>query len=61
MSVILNEDVLDARIMSLSHIAQREFEGFDYKTIADILHIPVSTVGVRLSRGKQQLKKLLDK
>ncbi len=36
------------------------FEGFDYKTIADILHIPISTVGVRLSRGKKQLKKLLD-
>jgi len=34
------------------------FEGFDYKTISDILHIPVSTVGVRLSRGKDQLKKI---
>lgn len=36
------------------------FEDFDYKTIADILHIPVSTVGVRLSRGKNKLKKLLE-
>ena len=37
------------------------FEGFDYKTIADILHIPVSTVGVRLKRGKDKLKKIFEK
>lgn len=33
------------------------FEEFDYKTISDILQIPVSTVGVRLARAKTQLKK----
>lgn len=33
-------------------------EEMDYRAIADILHIPVSTVGVRLMRGKTQLQKL---
>lgn len=35
------------------------FEELDYTEIADILQIPVSTVGVRLARGRAQLKKLL--
>ena len=35
------------------------FEEMDYKAIADILRIPVSTVGVRLQRGKAMLKKLV--
>jgi len=34
------------------------FEELSYKDIAEVLHIPISTVGVRLSRGKRQLKKL---
>lgn len=34
------------------------FEEFEYKTISDILQIPISTVGVRLSRAKKELKKL---
>jgi RNA polymerase sigma-70 factor (ECF subfamily) len=33
-------------------------EEMDYRAIADILHIPVSTVGVRLMRGKTLLQKL---
>lgn len=35
------------------------FEDLDYKEIADILHIPVSTVGVRLIRGKKALQEQL--
>ena len=35
------------------------FEEMDYKAIADILHVPVSTVGVRLQRGKAMLKKMV--
>jgi RNA polymerase sigma-70 factor (ECF subfamily) len=32
-------------------------ESMDYREIADILHIPVSTVGVRLARGRAMLQK----
>jgi RNA polymerase sigma-70 factor (ECF subfamily) len=32
------------------------YEDMDYQAIAEILHIPVSTVGVRLNRGKQSLQ-----
>jgi len=37
------------------------FEDMDYKQIADILRIPVATVGVRLRRAKQAMQKLLNK
>ena len=32
-------------------------EDLDYKEIADVLHIPIGTVGVRLRRGREALKK----
>ncbi len=35
------------------------FEEMDYREIADILHIPISTVGVRLQRGRMMLKKIV--
>lgn len=35
------------------------FEEMDYKAIAEILDISVSTVGVRLQRGKAMLKRLV--
>lgn len=35
------------------------FEDLDYKEIAEILEVPVSTVGVRLQRGKANLKKIV--
>lgn len=34
------------------------YEDLSYEQIAEILHIPVSTVGVRINRAKQTLKKL---
>jgi len=37
------------------------FEDLSYKEIADILHIPTSTVGIRLQRGKQIMKSLYQK
>jgi len=35
------------------------FEDLDYKDIADVLHVPISTVGVRLARGKSILRRLV--
>lgn len=34
------------------------FEGLSYKEIADVLHIPMATVGIRLKRGKEIMKSL---
>jgi RNA polymerase sigma-70 factor (ECF subfamily) len=36
-------------------------EEFDYKEMSEILHLPTSTVGVRLARAKAALKKLIQK
>jgi DNA-directed RNA polymerase specialized sigma24 family protein len=33
------------------------YEDLDYKEIAEVLHIPVATVGVRLKRGREALMK----
>lgn len=37
------------------------FEDMDYRAIAEVLHLPVSTVGIRLQRGKAMLAKRLTK
>ncbi|MDD4761410.1 MAG: RNA polymerase sigma factor [Candidatus Pacebacteria bacterium] len=39
----------------------RYFEDMDYKDIAEILKIPVVTVGVRLNRGKDKLREIYEK
>ncbi len=36
------------------------FEDLDYQQISEIMRIPMSTVGVRLSRGRQLLKQIYD-
>jgi RNA polymerase sigma-70 factor (ECF subfamily) len=36
------------------------FEDMDYKEIADIMQVPVSTVGVWLQRGRAMLRKMVD-
>jgi len=36
-------------------------EGIDYKEIADVLQIPISTVGVRLRRGKTILQEAINR
>lgn len=37
------------------------FEELDYKEIADVLKIPIATVGVRLARGKVILRGMINK
>lgn len=36
-------------------------EELNYKEIADVLRIPISTVGIRLKRGREKLKNILKK
>lgn len=36
-------------------------EQLTYQEIADILHIPINTVGIRIMRGKTKLKELLNR
>jgi len=54
--------ILDASLGTLDPkyrepIALYYFEDMDYKAIAEILQVPVSTVGIRIRRGKALLKK----
>jgi RNA polymerase sigma-70 factor (ECF subfamily) len=57
--------VLLDRSLNVLPSAQREilvlyyFEELSYKEIADVLHVPLGTVGVRLARARTQLKKEL--
>lgn len=37
------------------------FESLSYQEIADVLHIPISTVGVRIKRAKKTMKTLCQK
>lgn len=37
------------------------FEELDYQQISDIMELPISTVGVRLKRGKDMLRKIYKK
>jgi RNA polymerase sigma-70 factor (ECF subfamily) len=49
-------DIKYQEILTLSF-----FDNLKYDEISDILHIPTSTVGVRIKRGKEILKKICEK
>lgn len=58
-----DKDILSSHISNLEYkykevIVLHYFEDFSYKEISDILKIPESTVGVRLKRAKDKLKKI---
>lgn len=37
------------------------FENLSYQEIADVLQIPISTVGIRIKRAKEKMKKMVEK
>ena len=51
-----NIDVKYREVLMLQY-----YENMKYSEISDVLHIPVSTVGVWAARGKAMLKKICDK
>lgn len=54
------DDVLDNLDKKYKEIIVLYFyEDMSYKDISDILKIPVSLVGVRIQRGKEQIKKII--
>jgi RNA polymerase sigma-70 factor (ECF subfamily) len=58
------EELLEASLKDLSPkyrevLVLYYFDELSYQEIGDVLHIPTATVGVRIKRGKEALKKLL--
>lgn len=54
-------DMIDKCLSKLNHkyrepLVLYYFEELSYKEIADVLRIPISTVGIRLKRGRETLK-----
>lgn len=56
----INKCMHDLNVKYLEPLVLHYFEEQGYQEIADILHIPVSTVGVRIKRGKDKLKEIYE-
>lgn len=60
-----DKEALDSSLATIS-LKYREvlvlyyYDELSYQEIADVLHIPIATVGVRIKRGKEALQKSLD-
>lgn len=64
--VLKNDDkrILDASLKEISPkyrevLVLYYYEELSYQEIADVLHIPIATVGVRIRRGKESLQKVM--
>lgn len=57
--LLLTENISKIEIKYREVLVLFYFQELNYKEIADVLHIPVPAVGVRLSRGKKALRKLM--
>ncbi len=60
------KDMLDLGLKNLDEkyrepLILHYFEELDYREIAEIMQLPMGTVGVRLRRGRELLKNMLDK
>lgn len=58
---IINECVEELDFKYREPIVLYYFEELSYKEIADVMQIPVSTVGIRIKRAKKKLKPLCKK
>ena len=57
----LNKSLNDLNPLYREPLILHYFEEMDYREIAEILQIPVGTVGVRLKRGREALREAIQK
>jgi RNA polymerase sigma-70 factor (ECF subfamily) len=57
---VLNGYLSDLSEKYLAPLLLYYFEKLSYKEISEVLKIPVSTVGVRLKRGREKLKEVVE-
>lgn len=58
------KELLDTSLLSISPkyrevLVLYYYDELSYQEIAEVLHIPIATVGVRIRRGKESLQKIL--
>jgi len=59
MRELLDKGLKEINLKYKEPLVLHYFEDMSYAEIADILKIPISTVGVRIKRGKEALKKVV--
>lgn len=59
LKTILDKSIAGLGVKYREAIVLYYFEELSYKQISEILHIPVSAVGIRINRAKKMLKKII--